>query len=191
MQVTTFIKTCKEQIDILQNSINDDEANSKGWLGLKGDNSNADTIAHKHGVVWLRSSAVMLIICLIYLLISWYLSLIKFVGVYLKSRWKWKLSGFFLALLFVYKQEINSLEKLDLNRKLAAASLPVPLIFDTITWWLPWFWMVRDLYTLRMLLMLLSFDEKALGCWKICVGWAIVLSVKGNTSYWRILISNK
>lgn len=51
MQVTTFIKTCKEQIDILQNSINDDEANSKGWLGLKADNSNADTIAHKHGVV--------------------------------------------------------------------------------------------------------------------------------------------
>ncbi|KAH9702149.1 Syntaxin-81 [Citrus sinensis] len=54
-EVTAFIKTCKEQIDILQNSINDDEANSKGWLGLKGDNSNADTIAHKHGVVLILS----------------------------------------------------------------------------------------------------------------------------------------
>ncbi|KAH9766756.1 Syntaxin-81 [Citrus sinensis] len=54
-EVTAFIKTCKEQIDILQNSINDDEANSKGWLGRKGDNSNADTIAHKHGVVLILS----------------------------------------------------------------------------------------------------------------------------------------
>lgn len=51
MQVTAFIKACKEQIDILKNSINDDEANSKGWLGLRTDNSNADTVAHKHGVV--------------------------------------------------------------------------------------------------------------------------------------------
>ncbi|KAL9421531.1 hypothetical protein AB3S75_033912 [Citrus x aurantiifolia] len=54
-EVTAFIKTCKEQIDILQNSINDDEANSKSWLGLKGDKSNADTIAHKHGVVLILS----------------------------------------------------------------------------------------------------------------------------------------
>lgn len=50
MQVSVFIKTCQEQIDILKNSINDEEANSKGWLGIR-DKSNADTIAHKHGVV--------------------------------------------------------------------------------------------------------------------------------------------
>ncbi|KAL9458530.1 hypothetical protein AB3S75_007404 [Citrus x aurantiifolia] len=54
-EVTAFIKTCKEQIDILQHSINDDEANSKGWLGLKAASSNADTIAHKHGVVLILS----------------------------------------------------------------------------------------------------------------------------------------
>ncbi|XP_044462651.1 syntaxin-81-like [Mangifera indica] len=54
-EVTAFIKACKEQIDILKNNINDDEANSKGWLGLRGDNSNADTIAHKHGVVLILS----------------------------------------------------------------------------------------------------------------------------------------
>ncbi|KAJ0046164.1 hypothetical protein Pint_06419 [Pistacia integerrima] len=54
-EVTAFIKACKEQIDILKNSINDDEANSKGWLGLRADNSNADTIAHKHGVVLILS----------------------------------------------------------------------------------------------------------------------------------------
>ncbi|GAV56808.1 Syntaxin-18_N domain-containing protein [Cephalotus follicularis] len=54
-EVTVFIKTCKEQIDILKNSINDEEANSKGWLGIKADNSNADTIAHKHGVVLILS----------------------------------------------------------------------------------------------------------------------------------------
>lgn len=47
------MKSCKEQIDVLRNSINEEDANSKGWLGLKGDNLNADTIAHKHGVVWL------------------------------------------------------------------------------------------------------------------------------------------
>ncbi|TXG49870.1 hypothetical protein EZV62_025745 [Acer yangbiense] len=50
-KVTAFIKVCKEQIDILKNSISDDEENSKGWLGIRTDNSNADTIAHKHGVV--------------------------------------------------------------------------------------------------------------------------------------------
>lgn len=51
MQVSAFIKACQEQIDVLKNSINDDEANSKGWLGIRTDYSNADTIAHKHGVV--------------------------------------------------------------------------------------------------------------------------------------------
>ncbi|KAE8695573.1 Syntaxin-81 [Hibiscus syriacus] len=49
-EVTAFVKACKDQIDILKNCINDDEASSKGWLGIR-DTSNADTIAHKHGVV--------------------------------------------------------------------------------------------------------------------------------------------
>ncbi|KAG5239913.1 syntaxin [Salix suchowensis] len=40
----TFIKACKEQIDILKNSINDEEANTKGWLGIKADTSNTDTV---------------------------------------------------------------------------------------------------------------------------------------------------
>ncbi|KAK9283733.1 hypothetical protein L1049_011983 [Liquidambar formosana] len=53
-EVGSFIKACKEQIDILKNSINDEDANSKGWLGIRGDN-NADTIAHKHGVVLILS----------------------------------------------------------------------------------------------------------------------------------------
>lgn len=51
MQVTVFIKACKDQIDVLKNSITDEEAKSKGWLGIRSDNLNADTIAHKHGVV--------------------------------------------------------------------------------------------------------------------------------------------
>nr|GFB82964.1 syntaxin-81 isoform X1 [Tanacetum cinerariifolium] len=46
-----FVKACKEQIDILKTSITNEEWNSKGWLGgIRGDNANADTIAHKHGV---------------------------------------------------------------------------------------------------------------------------------------------
>ncbi|KAL6980636.1 Syntaxin-81 [Sarracenia purpurea var. burkii] len=53
--VTAFIKACKEQIDILKNNINAEESNSKGWLGLKDVHSNADTIAHKHGVVLILS----------------------------------------------------------------------------------------------------------------------------------------
>ncbi|KAG6382292.1 hypothetical protein SASPL_158037 [Salvia splendens] len=55
LQVTVFIKACKEQIDVLKNSINNEEANSKGWLGIRSDSSNADTIAHKHGVVLILS----------------------------------------------------------------------------------------------------------------------------------------
>nr|TKS17597.1 syntaxin 81 family protein [Populus alba] len=54
-EVTAFIKACKEQIDILKNSINDEAANTKGWLGIKADTSNTDTIAHKHGVVLILS----------------------------------------------------------------------------------------------------------------------------------------
>lgn len=50
-QVTAFIKTCKEQIDILQKSVTETETDSKGWLGLSTDGSNVDTIAHKQGVV--------------------------------------------------------------------------------------------------------------------------------------------
>ncbi|KAK4776871.1 hypothetical protein SAY86_005559 [Trapa natans] len=54
-EVTAFIKSCKEQIDILQRSISEEETNSKGWLGVKVDVSNADTIAHKQGVVLILS----------------------------------------------------------------------------------------------------------------------------------------
>ncbi|KAJ6720528.1 SYNTAXIN-18 [Salix viminalis] len=54
-EVTAFIKACKEQIDILKDSINDEEANTKGWLGIKADTANTDTIAHKHGVVLILS----------------------------------------------------------------------------------------------------------------------------------------
>ncbi|XP_028769485.1 syntaxin-81-like [Neltuma alba] len=54
-EVSTFIKTCQQQIDVLKNSINDEEANSKGWLGIAAAKSNVDTIAHKHGVVLILS----------------------------------------------------------------------------------------------------------------------------------------
>lgn len=54
-EVTVFIKVCKEQIDVLKNNITDEEATSKGWLGITSDKSNADTIAHKHGVVCCQS----------------------------------------------------------------------------------------------------------------------------------------
>ncbi|KAI9127703.1 hypothetical protein K1719_000696 [Acacia pycnantha] len=54
-EVSAFIKTCQQQIDVLKNSINDEEENSKGWLGIAAAKSNADTIAHKHGVVLILS----------------------------------------------------------------------------------------------------------------------------------------
>ncbi|KAL6126062.1 hypothetical protein ACLB2K_074113 [Fragaria x ananassa] len=54
-EVSAFIKVCQEQISVLKNSINDDEAKSKGWLGIRADHSNADTIAHTHGVVLILS----------------------------------------------------------------------------------------------------------------------------------------
>ncbi|KAG4992010.1 hypothetical protein AAZX31_09G167600 [Glycine max] len=54
-EVSTFIKTCQEQIDILKNSINQEEETSKHWLGIATTKSNADTIAHKHGVVLILS----------------------------------------------------------------------------------------------------------------------------------------
>lgn len=54
-EVLIFIKACKDQIDVLKSMINDEEANSKGWLGIRRDHKNADTIAHKHGVVLILS----------------------------------------------------------------------------------------------------------------------------------------
>ncbi|KAK7345208.1 hypothetical protein VNO77_15786 [Canavalia gladiata] len=54
-EVSAFIKTCQEQIDVLKNSINQEEENSKGWLGIATTKSNVDTIAHKHGVVLILS----------------------------------------------------------------------------------------------------------------------------------------
>lgn len=54
-EVTIFIKECKAQIDVLRAGISNEEANSKGWLGIRGDNSTVDTVAHKHGVVLILS----------------------------------------------------------------------------------------------------------------------------------------
>ncbi|XP_057523117.1 syntaxin-81 [Amaranthus tricolor] len=54
-EVTSFIKLCQKQIDVLKASISDEETNSKGWLGMRTDGSNADIIAHKHGVVLILS----------------------------------------------------------------------------------------------------------------------------------------
>ncbi|EXB44792.1 hypothetical protein L484_002138 [Morus notabilis] len=51
LPVSAFIKACQEQIDVLKNSINDEEDTSKGWFGIRADKFNADTVAHKHGVV--------------------------------------------------------------------------------------------------------------------------------------------
>ncbi|KNA03499.1 hypothetical protein SOVF_208630, partial [Spinacia oleracea] len=54
-EVTSFVKLCQKQIEVLKASISDEEANSKSWLGTRTDGSNADTIAHKHGVVLILS----------------------------------------------------------------------------------------------------------------------------------------
>ncbi|KAL8188558.1 hypothetical protein R6Q57_029846 [Mikania cordata] len=54
-EVSMFVKACKEQIDNLKTSITNEEVVSKGWLGIRSDSSNADTIAHKHGVVLILS----------------------------------------------------------------------------------------------------------------------------------------
>ncbi|KAK9134088.1 hypothetical protein Scep_013616 [Stephania cephalantha] len=54
-EVSIFVKACKEQIDILKNSINEDKnISSKAWLGTQN-NSGADVVAHKHGVVLILS----------------------------------------------------------------------------------------------------------------------------------------
>eukprot|EP00249_Psilotum_nudum_P012717 c23940_g1_i1 orf=317-1294(-) len=56
-EVGTFVKACKEQIDLLKNSIGVDENKSQArWLGgLVGGARNADLIAHQHGVVLILS----------------------------------------------------------------------------------------------------------------------------------------
>ncbi|KAL6580977.1 Syntaxin-81 [Orobanche minor] len=43
-EVTVFIKACKDQIDVLKNSINVEEATSKGWLGIRSGSLNNDTV---------------------------------------------------------------------------------------------------------------------------------------------------
>ncbi|KAF3793583.1 Syntaxin [Nymphaea thermarum] len=54
-EVGVFIKTCKEQIDILKDTINvDDKKNSRLWLSNQV-HPHADVIAHKHGVVLILS----------------------------------------------------------------------------------------------------------------------------------------
>ncbi|KAF8397357.1 hypothetical protein HHK36_016270 [Tetracentron sinense] len=60
-EVSAFVKACKEQIDILKNRITDEEGNSKAWLGLRGDNSHVDTVAHKHGVVLILSERLHMV----------------------------------------------------------------------------------------------------------------------------------
>nr|DAD24459.1 TPA_asm: hypothetical protein HUJ06_025923 [Nelumbo nucifera] len=56
-EVSVFIKTCKEQIDILKNRIHDEDTSgkSKAWLTMRSDNSHVDIVAHKHGVVLILS----------------------------------------------------------------------------------------------------------------------------------------
>ncbi|KAL9266347.1 Syntaxin-81-like protein [Drosera capensis] len=56
-----FIKACKEQIDVLTANISSEETNSKGWLASRNDSSNADVIAHKHGVVLILSKKLQLV----------------------------------------------------------------------------------------------------------------------------------
>ncbi|CAN6461657.1 unnamed protein product [Victoria cruziana] len=54
-EVGVFIKTCKEQIDILKDTINaDDKKNPRLWLSNQVQ-PHADVIAHKHGVVLILS----------------------------------------------------------------------------------------------------------------------------------------
>ena len=52
-QVGMFVKTCRERVEILKNTIGRDEAGGQSkWLGgLIGNSSNADLVAHQHGVV--------------------------------------------------------------------------------------------------------------------------------------------
>jgi syntaxin 18 len=52
-EVGIFVKACKEQIDILQNRIHEEEENrnTKTWLRLSN-SSHVDLVAHKHGLVF-------------------------------------------------------------------------------------------------------------------------------------------
>ncbi|XP_011628097.1 syntaxin-81 [Amborella trichopoda] len=56
-EVSVFIKTCKDQIDCLRNSIynENNKVKSRKWLSIQEDNSHADIIAHRHGVVLILS----------------------------------------------------------------------------------------------------------------------------------------
>lgn len=62
-EVSAFIKACKDQIDVLKNKIIDDEKNrnQRTWLGVLGDDGNADIVAHKHGVVLTLSERLCLV----------------------------------------------------------------------------------------------------------------------------------
>nr|XP_019711140.1 syntaxin-81 isoform X1 [Elaeis guineensis]XP_019711141.1 syntaxin-81 isoform X1 [Elaeis guineensis] len=55
-EVGFFVKACKDQIDILKNRIHDEEknGNSKTWLHIR-DDTYADMVAHKHGVILILS----------------------------------------------------------------------------------------------------------------------------------------
>ena len=48
-----FVKTCRDRVEILKNTIGRDETGGQSkWLGgLIGISSNADLVAHQHGVV--------------------------------------------------------------------------------------------------------------------------------------------
>ncbi|KAJ6799108.1 syntaxin-81 isoform X1 [Iris pallida] len=54
-EVSIFVKTCKDQIDILKNRIYDEEKNgsSTRWLHMR--DTSADVVAHRHGVVLILS----------------------------------------------------------------------------------------------------------------------------------------
>lgn len=56
-EVGMFVKTCRERIDFLKNTIGKDEvAGQSKWLsGLVGSSGSADMVAHQHGVVLILS----------------------------------------------------------------------------------------------------------------------------------------
>lgn len=56
-EVGVFVKACREQIENLKNSIESKERKKQAvtWLGVQGDATNAEDIAHKHGVVLILS----------------------------------------------------------------------------------------------------------------------------------------
>ncbi|KAM0933983.1 putative SNARE-complex protein Syntaxin-18 [Dioscorea sansibarensis] len=56
-EVSIFIKSCKDQIDVLKNGIHEEEksGNARTWLNMRDGGPNADVVAHKHGVVLILS----------------------------------------------------------------------------------------------------------------------------------------